>query len=84
MKITLVILSLVFSAGTAVAKDSRSSVTSCSDSRLNVLFATEAAAANYCSSFSNSWVTVGVTYDYGRGAYTCSCYESGDNGGESN
>ena len=55
-------------------------VTSCSNQVLWKKFATSDQAYAHCSQFSSGFISVGVTYDYGYKAYTCSCYEN-QNGG---
>jgi hypothetical protein len=59
-------------------------VTSCSDHVLFKRFKSEEQAYAHCGSLvSNYQLSIGVTYDWGYRAYTCSCYNN-DNGGGSN
>lgn len=78
MKQILMVIGVLISAQFASA-----SVSTCSDPRLMVRFATQASAYNYCARLNNHNVEVGVTYDHGYKAFTCSCYQK-DNGGSNN
>ncbi len=57
-------------------------VSSCADPLLFKRFAAEEQASAYCGQLNGNYqVSIGVTYDYGYRAYTCSCYNN-QNGGE--
>ena len=74
------ISTLLPSKGFAFARGG-GAVASCSDPRLMKRFSTAGEAHAYCPQFASEFYDVGVTYDYGFGQYTCSCYWKGSQGG---
>lgn len=59
-------------------------VSSCASPVLMKRFPTAQQAGAHCLAFSNpvnQHLQIGVTYDWGYKAYTCSCYENNQNGG---